>query len=100
MTDYRQAHNLATLFIHDDITGYRIQGDGLHVGYHDAKHRRNAAAFVQADGWTLNELNAVVSQTATVNGITVDLYSKADGVDWKRHHDAVNRRGVPSGGAA
>ena len=84
----RPAHNLASLFCDDDVYRATIESRSVSVGYHDAAHRRTAADFVALGVWSLDFTSAVVTQSGVVNDVIVELYSKADGVDWKRYHDA------------
>lgn len=98
MTDLRPSHNLAGLFTGPDVTSISYTARGLSVAFHDAADRREAATFAALTGWTFNQINAVVSQSGTVNGVDLDLYSKADAEDWRRFHEANGP--LRQGGAA
>lgn len=94
----RLPYNLASMFADDDLVSLDIRATSIRVGYHDAAQRRTAADFLSLGGWAFNQANAIVSQSGTVNGVTIDLYSKADGDDWLRFHE-VNGP-LRQGGAA
>jgi hypothetical protein len=101
----QQAHQLAAEFVRDDVISMGLSPRGVSVAFHDAADRRTVAdrttsgALTGAvDGWAFNQINAMVSQTGTVNGVDVDLYSKADADDWRRFHE-VNGPLTPGGAA-
>ena len=75
-----------------DFISIGITPRGVTVAFHDPAERREAAERAGVTDWKLDQPTAVVTQSCYVGSGTglvhVDLYSKADGVDWKRYHDA------------